>query len=78
MEITKTTEMRLIEALDPEGRDIRAIIQSLVDETGTVREAAGRLEMDPSALSKWIDRLGGNVRSRVIFPEREPAEAVAR
>lgn len=79
MPVPKTTQMLLIEARDPQGRDIRQIIQALVDETGTVAGAAKALELDPAVLSRWINKfLKGDVRSRVIFPDFTPErEAVA-
>lgn len=83
----KTPEMERIELrdwterlqADPTAprRDIREIIQDAFDAGGTQIEAAKLLGVTNQTLSLWMNRhLGGDVRSRAVFPEFQPADPV--
>lgn len=70
-ETDKTPSMRLLETLDPLGRDIDMIIADAIRKRGTLTGAADELQITKGALSQWIARRGGLLETRVRFPGSE-------
>jgi hypothetical protein len=72
--MTKTDKMLLIEAKDPEGRDIREIIATAYNETGSVEKAAEWINeqfgvsVSWGVLHDWIQAGGGTITRTVSFP----------
>jgi hypothetical protein len=67
----KTAAMRLVELSDPARRDIREIIEEALRRTGSLRGAAGEMDLPATTVSRWIRDLGGRVvtETHVEFEE---------
>lgn len=79
----KSVAMRLVEARDPQEREIREILRATYAKHGSMIPASVELGIHPSQFSRWIRHLGGRILGdEVVFggrvvvaeePAREPA-----
>lgn len=65
--VIKTRQMQEMELADPQRRDIREILRDAYERGGNVTRAAEIIGITASGFSKWVDQLGGEIRSEVVF-----------
>lgn len=66
MRVLKTPMMLLIEARDPEGRDIRQIMIDAYRKHGNFRAAAASIGITHAAFGAWVYRLNIKLDSASI------------
>lgn len=67
--VRKTPQMRVLELEDARGREIRQILADAYREAGNVVGAGRLLGISHGAFVNWVQVLGGEIRSEVIFSE---------
>lgn len=64
------SKTELMQRLEQEhGKDIRLLLADHLEQHDTVTEAINALGIDRKTLYNWVDRFGGSMKTRIVFPE---------